>query len=104
LSSKTFAQGLLSALFTDDKINYLRIFSFRITWKFCRVSLSGIYDRKLRPKTWKEFDRGISCWKTKEQFLQGIEKAKKHRWKKLAKERVKHLTNKEKKEFREIFK
>lgn len=62
------------------------------------------YDGKLRPKTWKDFDEGITYWETKEQFLQGIENSKKYRWKELAKVHSKTLTKNEKKEFREIFK
>lgn len=62
------------------------------------------YDGKLRPKTWKEFDKGIVYWKTKKDFLQGIENSKKHRWKELARKQAKHLSKKEKKEFRDIFK
>jgi hypothetical protein len=62
------------------------------------------YDGKVRPKSWEDFDNGVVYWKTKAAFLKGIENSKKYRWKELAKENVKHLTQKEKKEFRDIYK
>ncbi|MGI0141246.1 MAG: hypothetical protein ACREBF_01165 [Candidatus Micrarchaeales archaeon] len=61
------------------------------------------YDGKLRPKTWKEFDENINYWKTKEEFLKGIENSKKHRWKESAKQQLKHLSKEEKKEFRDLY-
>ena len=62
------------------------------------------YDGKLRPKTWEEFDKGIIYWRTKEDFLKGIKNSQIHRWKCLAKKHVKHLTEDEKAEFRDIYK
>ncbi len=62
------------------------------------------YDGKVRPKSWEDFDNGVVYWKTKAAFLKGIENSKKYRWKELAKENVKHLTEREKKEFRDLYK
>jgi hypothetical protein len=62
------------------------------------------YDGKLRPKTWEEFEKGISHWETKEKFLKGIENSKKYRLKELMKKHAKQLSAKEREEFRNIFK
>jgi hypothetical protein len=37
------------------------------------------YDGKIRPKSWADFDQGRIYWKTKADFLQGLQKAKIHR-------------------------
>jgi len=60
------------------------------------------YDGKLRPKSWSDFSNRKSYWKTKEEFLKGIENSKKYRWKELLKKHVKGLNQKEKEELRKI--
>jgi len=62
------------------------------------------YDGKLRPKTWEEFDKGVIFWKTKKDFLKGIEISKKYRRRCLAKKWVGEMTGNEKASFRKIFK
>lgn len=62
------------------------------------------YDGKIRPKTWWDFDNDIVYWKTKEEFLKGLELSLKHRWKENLKEHlIPKLSEQEKKEFRELF-
>lgn len=44
------------------------------------------YDGKLRPKSWKMFEKGETYWKTKEEFVEGINKSKINRREELIKE------------------
>lgn len=63
-----------------------------------------IYDGKIRPKSWDDFSNGKIYWKTKEQFLEGINRSKKCRLKEIMKEHAKSLNISEKKEYIELFK
>ena len=71
--------------------------------KKCKGVKFRPYDGKLRPKSWEEFDKGIIYWKTKADFLKGIETSKKYRWLLLTKEHSKQLSDEEKKEFRDLY-
>jgi hypothetical protein len=62
------------------------------------------YDGKVRPKSWADFENDVIYWNSKEEFLIGIEKSKKHRWKENIKMHlVPHLSKKEKEEFKKLF-
>lgn len=61
------------------------------------------YDGKIRPKSWTDFDSGKTYWPTKEKFLEGIEKSRKHGMKELIKEHAKSLTKEEKEELKKSF-
>lgn len=62
------------------------------------------YDGKVRPKTWADFDSDKIYWNTKEEFLVGIEKSIKYRWKSnISKHLVAKLSEAEKEEFKKLF-
>ncbi len=62
------------------------------------------YDGKVRPKTWADFDNDVVYWNSKEEFIVGIEKSLKHRWKlNIIQHLVPKLTNEEKEEFKKLF-
>jgi len=62
------------------------------------------YDGKIRPKTWKDFDNNVIFWNSKADFLLGIKKSLKHRWKEnIKKHLIPQLTDNEKKEFQKLF-
>lgn len=70
--------------------------------KKCKGVKFRPYDGKLRPKTWEEFDKGITYWKTKEAFLDGITNSQKYRWRKLIKTYIDELSKEDKKEFKDF--
>jgi hypothetical protein len=62
------------------------------------------YDGKIRPKTWKDFDNNVIFWNSEADFLLGIKKSMKHRWKEnIKKHLIPKLTDNEKKEFQKLF-
>lgn len=62
------------------------------------------YDGKVRPKTWADFENDKIYWNTKEEFLVGIEKSIKYRWKSnISKHLVAKLSEEEKEEFKKLF-
>ena len=61
-------------------------------------------DGNIRPKSWVDFDSGKTYWDTKENFLEGIERSLKHRWKiNIQKHLVPVLTKEEIDEFKKLF-
>jgi hypothetical protein len=62
------------------------------------------YDGKLRPKSWSDFANNVVYWKTKDDFLKGVEKSLKHRWKENIKQHLlTKLSQEEKKSFKDLF-
>jgi hypothetical protein len=61
-----------------------------------------LYDGKLRPKSWKEFEEGIIYWDTKAKFLEGIKASQRLRWRILIPMYVSELSEKDKREFKEF--
>jgi hypothetical protein len=73
-----------------------------------RAECNGIkyrpYDGKVRPKTWSDFLTNKVYWQSKEDFMSGIEKSLKHRWKENIKTHlIPKLSDKEKDEFKNLF-
>jgi len=62
------------------------------------------YDGKVRPKSWDDFEKGVVYWKTHKDFINGIEKSLKHRWKtNIEKHLVPKLSPAEKVQFKKLF-
>ncbi len=62
------------------------------------------YDGKVRPKTWSDFLTNKVYWQSKTDFMVGIEKSLKHRWKENIKTHlIPKLSEKEKDEFKNLF-
>lgn len=73
-----------------------------------RTECNGIkyrpYDGKVRPKSWADLDNDKIYWDTKENFLAGIERSLKHRWKENIKAHlVPKLSAAEREEFKKLF-
>ena len=73
-----------------------------------RTECNGIkyrpYDGKVRPKSWSDFENNVIHWNTKRDFLEGIEKSLKHRWKENIKAHlIPKLSTEEKAEFKKLF-
>ena len=62
------------------------------------------YDGKLRPKSWDDFDNNKIYWHSKKEFLEGIKRSQKNRWKKLIiGTLIPILNDKDKKDFKALF-
>jgi hypothetical protein len=73
-----------------------------------RTECQGIkyrpYDGKVRPKSWADFDNNTIYWHTKKEFLEGVDRSRKHRWKENIKEHlIPYLSDNEKEEFKVLF-
>jgi hypothetical protein len=62
----------------------------------CEGVLYRPYDGKLRPKTWADFESGKTYWSSREQFLGGLQRSRRHRRMKLIKEWIKEMSPEEK--------
>lgn len=62
------------------------------------------YDGKVRPKSWSDFENNVIHWKTKQDFMEAMEKSLKHRWKQNIKAHlIPKLSTEEKAEFKKLF-
>lgn len=72
--------------------------------KDCKGVKYRPYDGKVRPKSWKDFDKKKVYWKSKEEFIEGLKNSQIHRWKKQIKDvLIPILKEKEKEKFKRLF-
>ena len=66
----------------------------------CRCVLYRLYDGKIRPKSWAEFSRGKTYWKTLDTFLIGLARSRSHRRMTLIQGWIKEMSVREKSKIR----